>query len=97
LTSYSQFLLNSALLIGALLALYYLVGRLGVKGGRGVIKVVDRAPLSRDGGLIVFEVEGVRYLGFYSKDNFKILKELKNEEDIGGGFNSDGGLRGDDR
>lgn len=90
-----HFLLNSLTLIGALFLIYYLVNRYGLrfspKGGRN-LELLERLPLSGDSGLIIFRAGKKRYLGFYSKGDFKLLKELEDEESSADSLNSDGGV-----
>ncbi|RKQ63257.1 hypothetical protein C7457_0121 [Thermovibrio guaymasensis] len=93
-----QFLLNSLTVIGALVFLYYLINRYGFKfpynkGGRN-LELLEKLPLSGDSGLIVFRAGKRQYLGFYSRGDFKILKEIKDDEDSSTtGFSANDGSR----
>jgi len=88
-----QFLLNSLTVVGSLFLLYYLVNRFdlrfGPRGGRN-LELLERLPLSGDSGLVVFRAGKRKFLGFYSKGDFKLLKELEDEED-GSAFGSNSG------
>jgi len=93
-----QFLLNSLTVIGALIFLYYLINKYGFKfpynkGGRN-LELLEKLPLSGDSGLIVFRAGKRQYLGFYSRGDFKILKEIENDEDSSTtGFSANDGSR----
>lgn len=102
MSSELKFLLNSFLIIVGLFIVYWIVNRYGFKPylkGRN-LKLIERLPLSRESGLIVVEFKGKLLLCYYSKDDFKILKEIegnvKEVFDTGLSFNgSSNGLRRD--
>lgn len=78
-----KFLLNSAVLILLLLALYFVVVKFNPRTVRRPgreIKVVDRYPLDRESSLLLFKVRDTTFLCCYSRGEFKVLREWKDEK-----------------
>ncbi len=102
MSSELKFLLNSFLIVVALFIVYWLVNKYNFKPylkGRN-LKLIERLPLSSESGLVVVEFRGKLLLCYYSKDNFKVLKEIEGDAkevfDTGLSFNgSPNGLRRD--
>jgi hypothetical protein len=78
-----RFLLNSLTVVGALLLLYYLVNRFG-PGAAGFkkgkeLELLEKLPINSESGLIVFRAGREKLLAYYSKNDFKVIKEIKDE------------------
>ena len=80
-----RFLFSSAIVIGGLLLVYYLVVRLGVaapyrKGGQ-FIEMLDYKPIDRDRGFFLVRVRGEEFFLAYDRNGIYLLKGWKKNEE----------------
>jgi flagellar protein FliO/FliZ len=82
-----KFLLSSAIVIGLLFVVYYVINRLGLtfpyrKEGQ-FIKLLDYRPVDRDRGFLLVRVKDREFFLAYDRNGVYLFKDWKkNEEDV---------------